>query len=169
MAIIAKWYIDATALAVERSVDPLRNSVYAVYRDANGRNLRTAVADDENSQEQQGLIRRASLTVNTTDATQAESHRDAFLADSSHYALRATVGFEALYDLSGGRYPLSVLRAHDTLVIRNWPQGSADFDDVGRFMCAYVEYTAAPEMVRVEPDTPVPTLVTLIARQGAGL
>jgi len=164
------YYVDVTSLQVQKSLEPLRNSAYGAYQDANGRTLRTDVADDEFSQEQHGLIRRTAVSVRTTDETQAEAHRDAYLADNSTYAIRASVVFTALYNESGGRVPLTALRAHDTIVLRNLPpMVSADVATIREFMLARCEYQAAPEVIWVEPDVPIPTLVTMIAREGAGL
>lgn len=170
-ALARTWYVDVARIVdLQRSLEPLRNSAYAIYREAGGRTLRTAVAGNAASQARYGLVRRGYVSVQTTSQTEAETHRDAFLSDRAHYAVRASVDFERLYSQSGARYPLHAIRAGDTLVMRNLPPTlSAEIDNIRSFRVAATEYDAENDTIRVEPEVPTPTLVTLLARRESGL
>ncbi|MCP4429094.1 MAG: hypothetical protein GY803_31805 [Chloroflexi bacterium] len=163
------FYVDVTSLKVQRSLAALRNSTYATYQDANGRTLRTDVANDGQSIERFGLTRRAAVRVQTTSQAQAEAHRDAFLNDNTKYVIRAQVEFERLYTESGALVPLYELRAHDELILRNLPPTlSADLDQIRRFRVGHTSYATSPPKMRIEPAVPIPTLVTLIAGEKEG-
>lgn len=161
------FYVDATALELEESLDEVYNSVYAVYRDANGRLKRTATAEDARNQQIYGLMRQSVIKAQTTSATEAGNWRDARLDDLAAYSMRANVQFGAMYDRAGNERPLHDLRAGDTVFIRNLPPTlAADIDTLREVVVARVEYDAATGAIAIEPDTPVPTLVTLIAQRG---
>ncbi len=160
------WYVDATKFEIERSLENVRNSAYAKYRDANNRTVRTATADDADSQTRYGVVRRGFINVATSDGTEAIAHRDAWLTDNSDYVIRARVEFDRLLDVNGAEYPLYELRADDLVFIRNLPPTlSADIDNVRSFRVGATEYDADNDEIHVEPDIPTPTLVTLIARK----
>lgn len=165
------WYVDVARIVdLQRSLDPLRNSAYAIYREAGGRRLRTAVANNALSQARYGLARRGAVSVQTTSQTEAQTHRAAWLSDRSDYAVRAGIEFERIYDDAGAPWPLYAIRAGDRLVMRNLPPTlSTDVDNIRSFRVAGTDYDVDGDAIRVEPETPTPTLVTLLARRGAGL
>lgn len=159
------WYIDATKFEIERSLDNVRNSAYAKYRSSSGRNLRTANANDDDSQAQFGVVRRGFVNVRTSDQTEAETHRDAWLTDQV-YPIRAMVEFDRLYDVYGAEFPLYVLRADDLIYVRNLPPTlSSTVDNFRSFRVGATEYDVDNNQIQVEPDVPTPTLVTLIAQK----
>lgn len=160
------FFIDVSELELERSLDPLRNSVYATYRDANGRVLRTAAAVDEDNLEAVGITRRAVVNVNSADSGQAETARDALLADKGDYALRAKIVFEGIYNATADvPAPLSSLRAGDLIVIRNLSlaQGTA-VDNFRVFRAQFTRLNVVTGVMDIEPAVPLPTLVTLVAK-----
>lgn len=165
------WFVDVTRiLELERSLEEIRNSAYGVYADANGRALRTAVADDTQSQARYGLVRRGLVTVQTTSATEAETHRDVFLADRADFAMRARIEFDRVYGDNQAEVPLWVIRAGDTVTMRNLPPtlGTA-VDNIRTFVVGFTEMDAGAGQMGLEPETPTPTLVTLVARREAGV
>jgi hypothetical protein len=168
------WYVDVTKiLNLQRSLENIRNSAYGIYQDANGRTLRTAVADDADSQARLGIVRRAPVEVRTTSATQAESHRDIFLTDRADFQTRAEIEFETLEDEAGAEYPLYMMRAGDTVTMRNLPPVLSEaIDNIRTFLIGETEIQhiqGQPLSISMKPETPVPTLVTLVARRDAGL
>ena len=164
------WYVDVSALEVERTIEALRNSAYAKYQDADNRVLRTAVSADADSVARYGLTRRGFVDVDTTSATQAGTHRDAFLQDRKDPIPRSAITFDAIYDASGARWPLYAPRSGDTLTIRNLPPTlGAGIDRVRTFRLARTEYDADSDVLHVEPESPLPRLEVLVARREEGI
>ena len=158
------FFVDAAALELERSAGEVWNKIYATYQDANGRTLRTNSATDATSITAFGLTRTESVRARTTSATQAETVRDTRLAQAADYAIRARVTFDRLYDAAGNERPLHALAAGDQVTIRNLPAtATTDIENIATFRVDYSNYDAAANALDLEPDTPTPTLVTLIA------
>lgn len=165
------WYVDVTdILNLQRSLERVRNSAYGLYRDANGRAQRTSASSNTASLERFSITRRGAVDVQTTSQTEAETHRDTFLADRADAAARAEVSFTRLYDEAGAEYPLYALRAGDTVTMRNLsPSLSATVDRIRSFVVAETSYDAAAGTIDVTPEEPVPTLDRLVAQREAGL
>jgi hypothetical protein len=160
------WFVEAAGFQVQESLANLSNSVYAQYRTASGRTMRTAAASDALSIQSYGLTRRSSVAAQTTSATEAAVWRDAALADGIAYALRATVRIGRITDRGGAERPAYEMLPGDNLIITNLPQTlSPDIDNLSTIRLARVDYNADTGAVSVESDSPIPTLVTLIARQ----
>ena len=159
-------FVDAASVEFEDSLGEVTNSVYARYKDGNSRILRTAAAINSLSQGRYGITRQGSVSVNTTSATQAAAHRDAMLTDKSAYAIRAKVDFYGIYDSAGNRFAEWDVRPGDRVTIRNLsPILATDIDNIGAFRVDYSRYDTVSGALTLEPDAPIPTLVTLIARQ----
>lgn len=161
------WYVDAASIDLDGSIERLRNSAYAVYRDAGGRNQRTAAGSSGTSIATFGLTRRAAVNVNTTASAQAVYQRDAFLNDSANPKPRAALTFDRLFDSGGAQYPLFMLRAGDTLTARNLPPTlSTDIDRIRSFRVSRKTYDIDADVLTCEPEDPPPYLDVLIARAG---
>lgn len=159
------WSVDATALEVERTIQSLYNSAYAVYTDANGRYLRTAASTNSDSVTRYGVTRARAAKVSTTSATQAGYTRDAALAEGKDPAPRIALEFDRLYDSTGARWPLWSCRSGDTITIRNLPPGaSSDIDRIRTFRVSETDYDAMRDVLRVVPELPAPTLDVLVSR-----
>jgi hypothetical protein len=160
------WFVEAAGYQVQESLANLSNSVYAQYRTASGRTMRTATASDALSIQSYGLTRRSSVAAQTTSATEAAVWRDSALADGIAYALRATVRIGRITDRGGAERPAYEMLPGDNLIITNLPQTlSPDIDNLSTIRLARVDYNMDTGAVSVESDSPIPTLVTLIARQ----
>ena len=165
------WYVDVAALpGLERSLENVRNSAYAVYRDAGGRTLRTPAIGNVASQTRYGVVRRGFVGVQSSSLTEAQLHRAVYLADRADRAPRADISFERLYDAAGGVWPLYSIRAGDSITMRNLPP-TADpaVDRVRTFLVSETSYDAISGVVDVSPEEPAPTLARLVARREAGL
>jgi hypothetical protein len=162
------WYVDVTSLEVERTLETLRNSVYAAYQEETGRTLRTSVSADADSVARYGLTRRRAVDVRTTSSTQADKHRDAALQDGKDPAPRAALDFRELYDAAGVRWPLFMARAWDTVVIRNLPPTlSVDIDRIRIFRISKTDYFVEGDVLTVTPEEFLPRLDVLVTRQGS--
>jgi hypothetical protein len=163
------WFVDVVQiLELQRSLENIRNSAYGVYRSADGKTLRTAAANDSNSQGRYGVVRRGFVNVQTTSATEAQTHRDAWLADRATLAMRARILFDRLYDAAGSEMPLYAVRAGDKVTMRNLPPTlSTAVDRIRTFVVGETSYDAAADRIDIAPSDPVPTLVTLVARREA--
>jgi hypothetical protein len=163
------WYVDVSRVPeLQRSLENVRNSAYAVYRSADGKTLRRAAADDTDSQERYEVVRRGYVNVQTTSGTEADTHRDTWLADRANLAVRARIVFDRLYDAAGADMPLYAMRAGDTVTMRNLPPTlSTAVDRIRTFTVGETSYDAAEDRLDIAPSDPVPTLVTLVARREA--
>lgn len=163
------WYIDVSELDVQRTLSALWNSVYATYQDANGKRLRGGVSADAASAARYGVTRQKALAVSTTSLTQANSQAAAALADSKDPSPRASLTIDKVYDGNGVRWPLYLVRAGDTIVIRNLPPTlSTVIDKIRIFRLTRAEYAIDTDTLTIEPETPLPTLDVLIAQQALG-
>jgi hypothetical protein len=160
------WFVDAVSLEVERTIDSVRNSVYAVYQDRNNVPQRTPLAADEDSVTQYGATRRAAISAKTTSATQAGVIRDTALSDLKNPTPRATLRFNMLYDAAGARWPGWLCRSGDTITIRNLPPTLNDDARVRTFTVAETRYEADTRTLQVTPESPLPRLDVLLARLG---
>ena len=161
------WFIDATRITdVSKDLGVVYNEVYATYQDENRRTLRTAVSQNSLHQETTGIVRQTVLKARTTSQAQAESQRDTHLDDQDNYAIVATVEFDRIFDESGAEVNQVNLRSGDTAVIRNLPPTlGAVVDLIREFKIAGTSFDG--RAMRLEPELPAPTLVTLIARKEA--
>jgi hypothetical protein len=166
-----QWYVDVARVPeLQRSIENMRNSAYAVYRRADGRTMRTATAVDADSRARYGLTRRGFIDVQTTSATEAQTHRGLFLSDRADASARAGVVFDRLYDATGSAWPLYAMRAGDTVTMRNLPPTlSTEIDRIRTFRVAETEYDAATGELSIAPEEPLPSLDVLVARREAGL
>lgn len=165
------WYVDTSGVPeLQRSLEKVRNSAYAVYRAGDGATMRTATVNDPASWARYGITRRGAVGVQTTSASEAETHRDVWLRDRADMQARARIEFDRVFDTAGGQWPLWAMRAGDTVTMRNLPPTLAsEIDRIRTFRIGETNYDADSGEIDIAPDEPVPTLVTLVARRGAGL
>lgn len=160
------WYVDVTDLQIQRTLETLANSVYAVYQDASNRPVRTAASSNTLSQSRYGLTRRQALGTQTTSATQAGVERDTRLADTATPPARAGITFTAVYTAYGARVPLERVRAGDTFILRNLaPSLSVDVDKIRVIRIGRAVWDLIANTLSIEPQVPLPTLETMLARQ----
>lgn len=165
-----QWYVDIAAPDLEQTLDNLINSAYAVYQDANGRTARSAVNGDAVSQSQYGLMRRRPVSIQTTNATQAATHRDAALADGKDPRPRTGIETDALYSATGMRVHPWIAQPGDLVTIRNLPPTiSADVDLLRTFVISELEFDCDSGMATITPEEPMPALDVMVAREAAGV
>lgn len=165
-----QWYVDIASPDIEMTLANLANAVFAVYQDASGRPLRTATATDSNSIVATGMIMGKSVNVQTTNATQANTHRDAALADGKDPRPRVGIEISALYSASGQRVHPWVARPGDTITIRNLPPTiSADVDRLRTFVLSELEFDCDSGLATLTPESPTPSLDVMVAREAAGV
>lgn len=163
------WYVDATDLELARSLDQLFNSAYGLYKDPNGGALRTAASTDAESLARTGMTRRTAAPASTTSSTQAGVQRDTFIANSKNPLPRATIRFNAIYDAAGAEYPLWLVRAGDSITVRNVPPSvSSSYDRVRTFRVTRTNYNMMTGTLEVAPEIPDATLAHQIARKSIG-
>lgn len=158
------WYVDAAGITVQLSRGNLFNDAYAVYEDPSGWPLRTAVNPSVTSVARYGLTRRKMVSVQGSNALQAAAARDTAITQGAFPPPKVQVNFEAVYDASGARWPLYLIRPGDTLFIRNLPPTlSTTVDQIRSFVIARVEYHIYDDTISVEPLDPLPTLEAALA------
>lgn len=155
-AVPRTWYVDAD-VELERTLEAVANSAYAVYQDARGRVQRTATSTDSDSKEQWGITRRVAVPVDsTTVGVLAESFRDDYLEEHADPTPRAVLTFDRVFDGYGNPAPLYLVHAGDRMVARNRP-GRPTFD------LASVEYDVDGDYLSVEPLVTEPTIARFLA------
>lgn len=143
------WYIDADELEVQRSLSQLFNSVVVTYKDASGRKLRSS-ANDSASIARYGITRRKNVSVDTTLAVEATRYRDTLLASTRDPIPRVRFPINAIYDSRGNWHPLWMLRADDTVTIRNFPPTIGTlYDKIRTLVVTRVTYDL------MQPDAPL--------------
>lgn len=157
------WYVDAASLRINRSLSGLANSSYAVYQDYDGETQRTAVSTSSESVTRFGLTRRQAVATDTTNAAQAAVTADAVLLDGKRLIPQVQITFDAVQTASSGTVPLYYVRAGDTIVVRNIPTQLSAVDGVAAFRIIATEY--ADGVLTVTPESPIPTIDTLLARR----
>jgi len=162
------WYIDLAALDLERTLNALFDSVYGIYQDSANRTLRTAAVSDATSIARAGVTRRTFLQVDSTSATQVGVQVAAKLSDEKDPTPRAKLTTDAIFDLNGARWPATVVRANDIIVIRNLPPTlGTTVDRVRSFRIVRTDLNVITGMLTIEPESPLPTLTALLARAAA--
>jgi len=164
------WYVDISALELERTIDQLYNDVYADYQEAGGHTLRSATNADSNSKARYGLMRRKMVQTSTTSSTLAATTRDAALQDGKDPRPRIKITFDRVFDGAGSVSPLWMVRAWDQVVIRNLPLTlSASLDRIRTFRVIETRYDVDKNVLTVTPEQFVPSLAVLTARNAAGI
>lgn len=164
------WYVDVDRLDIERSLDELANSVYSLYRDAAGDDVRTAASTDAASVAQHGLTRQEMVSARTSNSALAITQRNAQLQDRKTVKPATRVPIQALYDGYGSRYPLFYARANDTIVIRNIPSHlSATIDRIRSFRLAETTYRAHMDSLDGVPEVPLSSVAFLLGRHEANI
>jgi hypothetical protein len=162
--------VDIVAPDIEQTIDALYNSIYPIYQEAGGRTLRGTTSTDATSVQQYGLTRRRAVQVQTTSSTQANTHRDAALADGKDPRPRVGIEISALYSASGMRVHPWVARPGDTISIRNLPPTiSADVDRLRTFVLSELEFDCDSGLATLTPESPTPSLDVMVAREAAGV
>lgn len=161
------WYTDITSLQVVRTLTQLYNSVYAVYRDvANKRNLRTAVNANTDSVAKFQITRRKAIKVDTTSATQAAQIRDSVLALQLDPIPRASIKLDHVFDKFGSPFPLFMIKADDTLTMRNLPPilGATLYDKIRTLVITRTDVDLLHGSISVELEVPIPNIDVQLAQ-----
>lgn len=164
------WYVDEADLSINYTISDMYNRTYATQPGANRRTLRTANANDEDSQAIHNLIRRQVTRVNTTLPAQAEAHRDALLNDKATPTPRASLTTSRLYIAENVPAPLDECRPGDIIVIRTLPptaSGSA-VDRVRSFVVSRTRYDIDANLLSLIPEGDPDELEYLVARENVG-
>lgn len=160
------WYTDITSLEVVRTLTQLYNSVYAVYKDVNSkRNLRTAANTDSASVTKFGITRRKAVKVDTTNSVQASKVRDAVLALQLDPVPRANVSIDRVFDVRGLPFPLFMVRADDTLTLRNLPPTLAAtlYDKIRTLVITRTDVDMLAGSISLELEVPLPDIDVQLA------
>ncbi len=163
------WYVDLTETEMQRTIETLRNSVYATYQDLAGFTLRTVATADAFSVTQHGLTRQAAVQASTTSSTQAGVQRDMSLQDGKDPMPRIRLKFDRLFDARGAWWPAYYCQAGDTITIRNLSLSvSSAWDRLRTFVVSEAQYQAQARVLTVTPEEPLPGLDVYLARLARG-
>lgn len=161
-----RWYVDVATLEIVRTLTNLFNSVYAVYKDvSNKRKLRTVINADSSSVTKFKITRRTSIEADTTNLVQANKVRDAVLSNQSDPIPRASITIHRVFDQYGTAYPLFLMRADDTITLRNLPPvlGQA-YDKIRTLVVTHTDYDMFTGKMTLELEIPLPDQSIMLAR-----
>jgi hypothetical protein len=162
------WYVDVTDLELEQTLEAVANSVYAIFsNDTGGQAGPRRLDPEENSLSIQryGLTRQMAVPSSSTSRAQAALYAAAELEYRQTPPPRLAVAFDELYTAGGARVRQKwQVRPGDTIVLRNVdPTLLGANDQVLSFRVGRVTYRADDDLLQVEPETPSPSLVQLLA------
>jgi hypothetical protein len=164
------WYVDATSLEVQKSLENMINSVYAVYKSTDGSTQRGSSNTDSSSVTRYGVTRRRSTQADTTSSTVANVQRDTILNDTKTINPQASIEFDKVYSITGALYPSYLVRSGDTVTIRNLPPTlSTAIDKIRTFRISATEYNAKTNKLTLTPELPLSTIDVLLARKAESL
>lgn len=157
------WYVDATSIDIERTLDIVANRTYALYRDGNGWNRRTTWVTNDLSVRSLGIARMMAVPAPTTSEAQAEIYRAAGLDFYSDPPPRQVIQFDRLWTAGGAlvRHKWRV-RAGDTIVLRNVDPTLLADNQSTEFRIGRVHYNAATDELAVEPEVNLSPFVPVL-------
>lgn len=165
-----EWFLNAESIQLQRSLGDLYNSVYPVYKEEGGRLLRGATSTDATSTGRYGITRRAALDVDTTSSTQADYHRDVYLADNKSLTPRAAFRVRSIYGIGTAPMPPFLVKAGDYVTVNNLPPSPDNtLNKARRFRITRTEYDCETGDLTIEPEMPLPSLDFIVAREAAGV
>jgi hypothetical protein len=153
------WFVDASELSIQQTIDGLVNSVYARYQAADGRTLRTTASADAVSAARYGLTRQGVVDASTTNATIAGQVASTAVANTADPVPRAGLTVERIYTAEGAEAPLWLVRSGDTVTIRNLPPAAgSSINRIQTFRIAETRYDAVANELVIIPESPLPDL-----------
>lgn len=153
-----EWMIDVEDLEIQQSLASYVNRVYARYRDATGRTLRTARQSRLGFALTGTLQRTGYVDVDTHIRAGAEARALVAARDSDQIATSYKFVVKSLYTPSGISAPLTAIEPGHVVGIRNLPPGrGGQRDPFVSFRVATVEIDLATGRLTIEPEHPVPT------------
>src|SRR3990167_9142688 len=162
------FYVDVSAVDIERTLDTLWNAAYAVYKNTAQVVKRTATAIDQNSIDFFGRTRTAFVSADTTSATVAGKVRDTYLNDHQDPPARSSLKFKELYDANGALWPNYEAMNGDTITIRTFPPTlTAAINRLKTFLIRKTDSQPEDAEIEVTPDFSKPTLEELLAGGGS--
>lgn len=160
------WYTDITILEVVRTLTQLYNSIYVVYSDVNNkRALRTAITTDADSVDKFKITRRKPIKVDTSDSVQATKIRDSVLALQTDPVPRANIELNRVFDKYDNPFPLFMVKADDTLTLRNLPPvlGTV-YDKIRTLVIVRTNVDLIKNTLQLDLETATPNIAVQLAQ-----
>jgi hypothetical protein len=164
------WYISLNDLEVESTLSGMYNQAYAIYKEPSGFLQRLADVTDGPSVSRYGVTKEYGLQTKTTSSTEATNQRDLFLSDFSKVYARGDIAVRRVMDMAGSIMPAWVVRAGDTIILRDLPpnMGTA-VDNVRQFVVGETRYNMMTGELFPFPEEPLPQLEQYLAKREAGI
>jgi hypothetical protein len=152
-----EWFITAQSIRLSRSMNALFNSVYGVYKDLIGGNVRTSASSNTTSVNRYGVTRKAFVTSDTTDANEAQYLRDVSLAASKDLMPRATFSVSQVYGVGINPVPPFLVQAGDYITITDLPPTPDNtLNKARRMRITSTDYDCDTGRLTIEPEQPAP-------------
>lgn len=157
------YYTDVEEVEITKAInDGLFNSAYTAYQTAGGDVVRTSTNTNSPSVNDYGLTRRKALKSESDNATEANNARDVFLARHQVAVPKAKIEIKRLYDKNGRLVPLCLVRAYDTIVVRNLLASSQIVDKLRIFTLAGTSYDVDNDRLTITPESEADGLQSML-------
>jgi len=159
------WVTDIEDLQVVRSLTQLFNSIYAIYKTADNRKMRSPVSANAPSVTKFGITRRKGVQVDTTSETIATQYRDVYLAAYQDPIPRASVKITFIEDNAGLNYKLFAVRSNDQITFRNLPAIlGIVYDKIRTLVIKRRTYDLIKDEITVDLESNLPSIDQQLAR-----
>lgn len=135
------WYIDDTALEIERGFEDVWNSIRSMYTDSFGHVVVSSVAEDSLSISHWGIYRARRFETGLNSLAAANDHANTTIEQTSAVVPSARGLLRAVFDEFGLEFPLYSVRAGDLLAVRSLEYGDS-VDGFNYFRIAQTKYGA---------------------------
>lgn len=160
------WFVDVETLTIEQTIETLTNQNYYTAKASTGI-VRSATLTDHASVNRAGLVRRTALNLEGIPAAWMDAYQSAYLTDHAEPPPRAEIAVTEVFDQHGIRWPLNMVKAGDTITIRNLPPTlTRVIDRLRTFRIAETRYNAMSDELTIVPEAPLATLDVLLTQIG---
>ena len=160
------WYVDLADIRARRDLADMFNEGYGLSSDISNKDRRSSSQTEDAAKTREGVTRHAFTDTGTTDATDAAGQAAALISDLQNPTPRAAFEIAQLFAHAGSTKPVPgfMVKAHDTIVIRNLPPVlSAAVPDSFLVGEVTIDITSGRGIPVIKPILGLPTLTDILA------
>lgn len=160
------WYVDLADIRARRDLADMFNEGYGLSSDISNKDRRSSSQTEDAAKTREGVIRHAFTDTGTTNATDAADQAAALISDLQNPTPRAAFEIAQLFAHAGSTRPVPgfMVKAHDTIVIRNLPPVlSAAVPDSFLVGEVTIDITSGRGIPVIKPILGLPTLTDILA------
>lgn len=160
------WYADLADIRARRDLADMFNEGYGLSSDISNKDRRSSSQTEDAAKTREGVIRHAFTDTGTTNATDAADQAAALISDLQNPTPRAAFEIAQLFAHAGSTRPVPgfLVKAHDTIVIRNLPPVlSAAVPDSFLVGEVTIDITSGRGIPVIKPILGLPNLADILA------